>query len=63
MSKTYRPYCSSHNINKIWNDSYAHERTKLLKDIGITDKQLIIQLVNTQYVNLNSEVRFKLECP
>lgn len=63
MSKTYRPYCSSHNINKIWNDSYAHERTKLLRHIGIIDKDMIKQLVKCEYINLNSEVRFKLECP
>ena len=49
------------NMQKVWNDSYAHERADLLRSIGITDDKVIASLVNTQYVLLNTEIRFKLE--
>ena len=63
MSKTYRVFTNASNINEGWNRSPIDERKKLLRHIGIVDKDMIKQLVKCEYINLNSEVRFKLECP
>lgn len=49
------------DFNKIWINSYAHERANHLRSIGINDDQLIVKLVNTPYVELNAEIRYKFE--
>ena len=43
-----------------WNNSYAHQRGKLLKKLNITDEQ-IKELVNKQYVELSSALRYEIE--
>mgnify|MGYP000930219006 CR=1 FL=1 len=43
-----------------WKNSYAHQRGKLLKKLNITDEQ-IKELVNKQYVELSSALRYEIE--
>ena len=43
-----------------WKNSYAHQRGKLLKKLNITDEQ-IKELVNKQYVELSSPLRYEIE--
>lgn len=46
--------------NGFWKNSYAHQRGKLLKKLNITDEQ-IKELVNKQYVELSSALRYEIE--
>jgi len=61
VSKTH-PKINLPNIQKKWTNSYAHERVELLRSIGINDETELKQLANLQYVELDSEIRYKLEC-
>ena len=49
------------NIQKVWNNSFAHQRAALLRSIGINDDITITKLVDFKYVELDVEIRFKLE--
>lgn len=62
MSRTYKTFANSSNINELWNVSLTDQRKKLLRSVGICDKDLIKHLVNNKYVELDPDVRFKLEC-
>ena len=43
-----------------WKNAYAHERGKLLKKINVSEEQ-IKELVNKQYVELSSALRYEIE--
>ena len=43
-----------------WNNSFAHQRGKLLKKLAISDEQ-IKELVNKPYVELSSALRYEIE--
>ena len=49
------------NYQKIWHDSYLHERANALRGCGITDESEILKLANTDYILLPSDIRYKLE--
>lgn len=49
------------DFRKVWDHSYAHERANHLRSIGINDDHTLVNLVNSKYVDLNSDIRFKLE--
>jgi len=62
LSRTYKIVATPENINRVWNNSSIDERKKLLRSAGICDKEMIKQLVNNNYVQLDPDVRFELEC-
>lgn len=49
------------NYQKIWRDSYAGERANALRRCGITEESEILKLVDTDYILLPSDIRYKLE--
>ena len=49
------------NYQKVWHDSYAGERADALRRCGITDESEILKLVDTDYILLPSDIRYKLE--
>jgi hypothetical protein len=48
------------NIQSKWTNSYVDERVKMLKEIGLNQDE-IISLIEKRYVELPSDIRYKLE--
>ena len=62
LNKSRDHISKTKDMQKVWLNSFAHNRADLLRQIGITDPNEITKLIDFNYVNLSSDVRFNLEC-
>lgn len=62
MSKTYKVVYDPIRINTIWNESSIEQRRLILRRAGLKDFKVNKQLVNLNYTELDSDIRFRIEC-
>ena len=62
MSKSYKVVYDPTRINYVWNESSIEQRRIILRRAGLKDFKMIRQLSKLNYTELESEIRFRIEC-